>query len=155
MLEFRKIDFENDMSVCIDFRADSFRASFPEPDNWKDHWNENEYRSWIVEHAKQYPDGVLHIWREEEIIGQLEFAYANGNGHINLYYLLPDYRGAGCGAIAHEHVVCTLRNYGCKTATLRVSPTNTRATAFYKKLGWVDLGHDQEYSHVHKFTINL
>ena len=105
--------------------------------------------------CKEFPDGVLHIWEEEEIIGQLEFAYAKKNGHINLYYLHPRYRRRGYGKVAHEHVICTLQSYGCETAMLRVSPENTQAISFYKKLGWKDLGHDQGYSHVHRFIINL
>jgi RimJ/RimL family protein N-acetyltransferase len=155
MLKFVKINFQAHMKECVRFREDSFKASFPESDEWKRYWNEAEYRAWIVGYAKQYPNGVLHIWREEDLIGQLEFSYTVKTGHINLYYLRPGYRGRGYGVIAHAHVVRTLLNHGCKTATLRVSPTNTRAIAFYKNIGWMDLGQDPKYSHVHKFTIDL
>ena len=155
MIIFRKIDLERDISVCIEFREDSFKESFPLSDDWKDQWDEGEYRTWLLERAKQYPEGFLHIWRDEEIIGQLEFKYENSTGHINLYYLRADCRGMGYGFLAHEHVVRTLLNHKCNTATLRVSPTNVRAIAFYKKIGWVDRGQDKKYSNVHTYTIDL
>lgn len=155
MIEFRKIDLERDIGLCIEFREDAFRESFPDSDDWKAHWNEVEYRSWLPGRAKQYPDGFLHIWRDETIIGQLEFKYENDSGHINLYYLRADYRGMGYGVLAHKQIVKTLQNHKCRTASLRVSPTNVRAIAFYEKLGWVDRGADKKYAHVHRYTINL
>ena len=54
MPEFRKVDFEAHMHVCVEFRADSFKESFPPPDDWKKYWDEDGYRSWVVEHAKNF-----------------------------------------------------------------------------------------------------
>lgn len=153
MIEFRRIDFKKHKDLCVELREDSFRASFPE--SWREHWDVKGYNDWIEGYAQQNPDGVLHVWHRDKIIGQLEFSYSADNGHVNLYYLVPSFRRKGYGAICHEHVANTMRRNGCKTATLRVSPENPRAIAFYKKLGWVDLGLDQERGNVHTFTINL
>lgn len=153
MIEFRRIDFEKHKELCVEFRADSFRASFP--DNWRDYWNESKYRAWIEGHAKRFPDGVLHIWKQKQIIGQLEFSYTNEKGHVNLYYLSSAYREKGYGVIAHDHIVSVMRQNGCKTASLRASTINTRAISFYKNLGWEDLGLDPDHNNAHNFTINL
>lgn len=112
MIEFRNINFEKDFELCVDFRRDSYQASFPGSDNWRELWNEPEYRPWIVEHAKRFPDGALHVWEGPEIIGQLEFAYFKESGHVNLYYLRPDKRGIGFGSLLQAKVESTLREKG-------------------------------------------
>lgn len=155
MLEFRDIDFDKHLDVCVDFRRDSYRASFPGSDRWKELWNEPEYRRWIVAHAKKFPGGALHVWERPEIIGQLEFAWFKESGHANLYYLRADKRGSGLGKILHARVVTTLREKGCTTATLRVNPRNLSAVNFYLKRGWVDCGSDNDYDYVHLFRISL
>jgi len=155
LIQFKKIEFENNLETCVNFREDSFRASFPGRDEWKDHWDECQYRNWIIDHAKMFPDGAVHIWRKSEIIGQLEFAYVEGVGHVSLYYLVPEERGSGVGQQAHAYVVKKLTEHGCKTASLRVSPINLRAVRFYRRLGWVSRGQDPKYSYVHMYEISL
>lgn len=155
MIEFRNIDFDNDMELCLDFRRDSYQASFPNSDKWKALWNESQYRSWIMEHAKRFPGGALHVWEGTEIIGQLEFAWFEESGHVNLYYLRSDKRGVGYGTLLQTRVASTLREKGCKTATLRVNPRNLRAVNFYLKHGWLDCGPDRNYDSVRVFRINL
>lgn len=155
MIEFRTINPDHDMETCIEFREDSFRASFPHAEEWKQYWHPEDYRIWLQHFIEEFPIGALHIWGGDEIIGQLEFKRIDENGHVYLYYLRPDMRGKGFGEIAHRHVVATLIAQGCKTATLRVGPDNARAIGFYKKLGWVDLGQDQDHSHVRKYLYYL
>lgn len=153
MIEIRRMDLNSHKELCIELREDSFRVSFP--DSWRKHWDADGYSNWIEKHAEKYPDGALHVWHRGRIIGQLEFSYSADNGHVNLYYLVPEYRGKGYGILCHEHVANTLIKSGCKTATLRVSPENSRAIKFYEKLGWSDLGIEPDYGNVHKFAINL
>jgi len=155
MIEFRCVDFESDFETCLAFRKDSFICSFPESDEWKERWDPDHYTAHIRDFAKRYPLGVVHIWSEKEIIGQLEFDYGNNNGHVYLYYLRPDVRGTEAATLIHEYVVSELKKAGCDTASLRVSPLNARAISYYKKHGWQDRGLDAERKHVHTFTLNL
>src|SRR5688572_28719933 len=122
MTEFQKIDLKKNIDLCVEFRRDSYQSSFSDPDEWKKYWNEGEYRKWILEHSKKFPEGLLHFFVDSEIVGQLEFAYMGESGHVNLYYLHPDHRGKGYGDLLQKKVVSILNQKGCKTATLRVSP---------------------------------
>lgn len=143
------------METCVSFREDSYRASFPGSAEWKKHWHEQQYRKWIIDHANMFPDGAVHIWRQEALIGQLEFAYVAGLGHVNLYYLIAEERGKGLGQQAHAYVVKKLAEHGCKTARLRVSPANLQAVKFYERLGWVNGGQDPHCVYVDVYEINL
>jgi RimJ/RimL family protein N-acetyltransferase len=155
MIEFRPIDLARDLELCVEFRRDSYQSSFTDPTEWKKYWNEAEYRNWIFNHSKKFPEGVFHLFVDSKIVGQLEFAYFGKGGHVNLYYLHPDYRGKGYGDLLQEKVISVLKEKGCKTATLRVSPQNIRAIRFYLKHGWTDCGPDKNYDYVHLFQINL
>lgn len=152
---FQPVDFARHMGICVQFREDSFRASYPDGEEWRQHWDERDYRQWIVEHAAKFPGGAQHLWCYGEIIGQLEFTYKNDGGHVNLFYLRPDMRGLGYGALLQEFVTDFLRAKGCLSVTLRVSPRNQRAIGFYKKLGWQDTGPDERYPQVHLYRLKL
>ena len=154
-VQFKKIDFDQHLDLCVRFREDSYRASFPNSRNWDQHWNPDEYTQWIQQHAQRFPEGAVHIWVNNIIVGQLEFAYGKEKAHVNLYYLTPKFRGTGLSIHAHNHIQTTLRAHNCKVATLRASPTNTRALNFYAKTGWRDLGVDPEYPQAHLFELEL
>lgn len=79
---FQHIDFSQHIDICVQFREDSFRASYPDGDEWRQHWDEADYRKWIVEHAQRFPEGAQHLWANGEIIGQLEFAYWDQRAHV-------------------------------------------------------------------------
>lgn len=155
MISFQRVNLDESMDLCVQFREDSFEVSFPGDETWKKHWDKEDYRRWIVEYAAKFPDGVLHAIYDGEIIGQLEFSYADDTGHVNLSYLKPAVRGRGFGGALQEQVVSTLQSKGCCAATLRVSPTNERAIKFYAKHGWIDLGPDQKHPQVHVYKIEL
>ena len=154
-MEFQRIDFARHLDICVKFREDSFQASYPDSEEWVEHWDESEYREWIVEHARRFPDGALHLTVNGNIIGQLEFGYSGTNGHVNLFYLRPDARGSGYGEILQSHVKDVLRSKGCRTASLRVSPKNQRAIRYYAKHKWVDCGPDSKYPQVHLYQTDL
>ncbi len=155
MIVFKEIDFKKHIDYCLRFREDSFEISFPNCHNWKKTWDPGKYTHWIQDHAKQFPHGAVHLWKNDCLIGQLEFSYSSEIGHIFLYYLTPENRGRGYGYIAHNHAIRTMKEYGCKKATLRVSPTNIRAIRFYNSLGWKDLGKDPKYPQVNRREFTL
>ncbi|MBC6905344.1 GNAT family N-acetyltransferase [Saccharophagus sp. K07] len=155
LIQFQPIDLARHMDICAQFREDSFRISFPENDEWRKRWNYAEYRSWLEKHVERFPEGALHLWCGEEIIGQLEFAYTDEWAHVNLFYLRPDKRGLGYGALLQRHVADFICLRGYSSATLRVTPSNERAIRFYLKHGWKDTGPDEQYPEVHLFRIDF
>ena len=52
------------------------------------------------------------------------------------FYLAPKYRGKGLGRKALTRVIETLRTLGVPAVELQVSKNNSRALAFYKRLGF-------------------
>ncbi len=72
----------------------------------------------------------IHVWRDSEIIGQIEFSFDSQLpelGYINLFYLKKEYRGTGISRAMHEYAINRLAGAACRGALLSVSKTNARA----------------------------
>jgi hypothetical protein len=76
-------------------------------------------------------------------------------GYVNLFYLVPSARGRGLGQALHDHFVQFMRAGGAVAARLRVSPTNSRAIAYYLKHSWRDLGLRPDDDKVHVMETDL
>lgn len=51
------------------------------------------YISWLRDRLGEFPQGCVHAWDGDRIVGQLEFRKrADGTGYVNLFYLVPDVR---------------------------------------------------------------
>jgi GNAT superfamily N-acetyltransferase len=90
-----------------------------------------------------WPLGHVHVWSEQQIVGQLEMivrATTPPLGYVNLFYLAAEWRGLGIGGTLHQYMVEFMRNAGVALAQLSVSPSNARALAYYRKYSWRDLG---------------
>jgi len=70
-------------------------------------------------------------------------------GHVNLYYLVPRWRGRGLAQQLDAYAVAVLRDQGYRVATLNVSPTNGPALRFYYRGGWHDVGPRPDAPFVH------
>lgn len=68
---------------------------------------------------------------------------------INLFYLVPEFRGQGFGKQLDRHASHFFKDLGCKSARLSVSPENLAAMRFYFKQGWIDLGQRDDVLEVH------
>ena len=72
-------------------------------------------------------------------VGQLELTIKEYEGkeigYVNLYYLIPEKRGAGLGSLLHDYAIQFFKSKDVEEYHLRVSPTNEHALAFYKKNG--------------------
>ena len=143
-IEFKKINLDLHKDVAIKFRSDVFITSFGTDEGF---WGEDgqggeRYIKWLNnKDPKKF--GAFHIWKEDEIVGQMELALFKGDeswGYINLYYLKKDYRGKGLSKELDDFAIEFLKNLGVNKAKLSVSPTNLRAVKFYKKNGWIDKG---------------
>jgi RimJ/RimL family protein N-acetyltransferase len=141
MFQFEKIQPNKHKDLIIAFRRDSFRVSFGNDDNFGE---DEEYIEWVQECSKQNPEGFVLVKHLDQYVGQLELQimkYKDKNiGYVNLYYLIPSYRGKGYGKQLHEYAMKFFNSKGVSEYHLRVSPLNQQAIAFYKKNGLEEMG---------------
>jgi ribosomal protein S18 acetylase RimI-like enzyme len=147
-----QLDLHKD--TCISFRADSFVVSFGDAKKFyeEDGKGADRYIDWLNEKILLDPLAVVHIWQENEIVGQIELrSYLKDSscGYVNLYYLIPSKRGAGIGKFLDQYMIEYYKKAEINKVQLSVSPTNFQAVSYYKKMGWIDLGPREGHSEVH------
>ena len=144
-MEFKKIDLGLHQDIAIQFRVDAFKVSFGTDEYfWEGDGRGGErYVEWLKKLNLNPFGGAFHIWRNKDIVGQMELGVFKGDreaGYVNLYYLREDYRGKGFSKELDDFAINFFKNLGLRQARLSVSPKNIRAMRFYKKNGWVDRG---------------
>lgn len=147
MLEFKEINVDRDRALCIRFRADSFVVSFGSADRFFAEAGPGgqDYLNGLRHKNLQIPGSCAHGWLDGRIVAQAEIQrdpHVPERGYVLLYYLVPELRGSGAGVALDAHVRQVLWAAGFRTSQLRVSATNGRAIAYYRKCGWRDLGID-------------
>lgn len=158
-LSFLPINFELHSELCIKFRSDSFICSFGTADPFleDDGLGSQKYLEWLKsKNCENY--GTFHIWRGQQIIGQLELGERktiDDFGYVNLYYLVPNWRGRGVSYHIDEFAMTFLKRLGYQRARLSVSPSNSRAIKFYIRNGWVDLGTRTDVDKNLKFPLHF
>jgi GNAT superfamily N-acetyltransferase len=152
-LIFLPIDLEKHGEIAMVFREDSYVASFGDAKLF----DRDTYLTWLQNRLDQFRDGHVHVWRNDQIVGQIEarprmpqnpvFTHKPNRkpepqnmGYVNLYYLTHEWRGKGIAGALDEYVVAYLLAEGCTRARLTVSETNPRAIRFYTKYGWQNAG---------------
>jgi ribosomal protein S18 acetylase RimI-like enzyme len=144
-LRISPIDLARHAAECIAFRRDAYVASFGTPAGIEEEMGADNalYLDSLTARIGQVPEGNSHLWDGERIVGQTEMRLVDGEprvGYVNLFYLLPEFRGRGLGRMLHEHAVGVFERLGRRTLRLSVSTQNAAAIAFYRKLGWVTVG---------------
>ena len=71
----------------------------------------------------------------ETDVGFLSRSNTSDSVKVDQIYILPEYQGKGIGAACMKHIIDEA-NLEQKTVTLQVLKINTRATAFYQRLGF-------------------
>jgi GNAT superfamily N-acetyltransferase len=149
---FRPIDFAAHAAVCVALRRDSFICSFGKDSFFEEAGpNGDHYIERLKLRAAKFPDGYVHVWRGDQIIGQMEMQILDNPrvGYVNLFYLVEPYRGAGLSGELQDYAMEFCARHGTRIARLSVSPTNVRALAYYRKHGWRDLGPRPGHENVH------
>lgn len=142
-LRFATIDLERHADVCVAIRRDSYVVSFGNDRRFVEQCGADGsgYLGRMEERIAAYPAGYVHLWRGDEIVGQIEMrVMPDGTGYVNLFYLAPAVRGAGLGDALHDYATRLFAREGVTTAHLSVSPSNARALRYYAKHGWQDIG---------------
>lgn len=144
-VQFLPIDFDKHSATCIQFREDSFEASFGDTDKFheSDGLGATRYLNWLREKSKLDPLACVHIWHENKIIGQIEMGPLKADPrvlNVNLFYLDSSSRGKGFGDLLQSYIEAYMLKKGFIKAQLTVSHTNARAIAYYVKHGWKMIG---------------
>lgn len=144
MLTFRSIDLEKDRNAIIEFRKDSFLASFGELTGF----HEEKYLKYVQEGLYQFPEGYVISEKDGEVVGQLELSVRMYDGkpigYIHLFYLVPEQRGKGHSQDLQKYAVDFFRKHRMDEYHLRVAPGNPRARRFYEKNGMKEIGPELE-----------
>ena len=150
-MQFRTIDFEKDKELIIKFRKDSYVVSFGSEEGFCD---ELTYINRIKERVKKFPEGQVIIEKDNLPIGQMELQIREFDGkeigYVNLFYLIPEYRGKGLGKDLIRYAEDFFRKSNVTEYHLRVSPTNERAIRFYNNSGMVKLREEKEKNLVYR-----
>jgi predicted acetyltransferase len=150
-LAFRPVDFARYAAECVRFKRDAYACSFGTDALFDEHFRDDAgYLAWLRTRS------AIHLWRDGEIVGQLELAPRPDPepSSVTLFYLVESARGTGAGDALHAHVVALLRTHGSRRADLHVAPGNTRAVRYYLKHGWRDLGPEPNGA-VHRMRLEL
>ena len=142
-LVFKPIDLDAHASVCVAFRRDSFICSFGEDGFFNEAGpNGVHYIERLRLRTTKFPDGYVHIWLGDKIVGQIEMQILDEprRGYVSFFYLVEEMRGAGVSSQLQNYAMDFMRRHGVQIAQLSVSPTNGRALAYYRKYGWRDIG---------------
>ena len=136
-ISFKAIDLDEHFNHCYEFRRDSYFCSFGSYDGYEK--SVVGYREKIQQRQTDPRWHYLHIWQDENIIGQLEFksfSLMENTGYVHLIYIIPDFRGSGIAGEAQQLIANELKKQNCHSALLSVSRTNERAIKHYRRFGW-------------------
>jgi ribosomal protein S18 acetylase RimI-like enzyme len=142
-IRFEPIDLARHGETCVRFRRDSYYCSFGAGEAFDAaRGGAAGYIERLRERLVRLPEGIVHVWRGDTIIGQIEAQIAAGGiaGYVNLFYLVPEERGSGAGDALHDYVVSLFSRLDVPSIRLSVSPGNARALKYYAKHGWRDVG---------------
>jgi ribosomal protein S18 acetylase RimI-like enzyme len=154
---FLPIDLDRHFQRCVEFLCDAFVCSYGNSDAFDAIGGAQGYRAGLEHMLATFPEGAVHVWRGDRIVGQLEMGIqpASGLGVVNLFYLASEERGRGLGAELHSHAIEVFRRHRVQTVRLSVSPTNVRALRYYAKHGWQDLGPRPDRPYVHSMELAI
>jgi ribosomal protein S18 acetylase RimI-like enzyme len=133
-LVYRTIDLDVDHPLVVRNFRDTSAASYgPEA-----RCPVATYVPWLKARIEEFPDGHVLAWLGEACVGQLELQvpYGLSRGYVNLFCVVPPFRGKGYGRLLHEFAERYFRSWQAETIELHVSKSNQAAIGFYRHLGY-------------------
>lgn len=155
-IEFKKIQLASDFKLCMEAREDAYFCSFQTCDGFKQFIS--GYKRFIYKSIHDEQWFYLHVWQNNQIVGQLEFcshSHEPSTGYIQLIYLFPAYRGKGIAQKIHQFICSSLIAAGCKKAMLTVSRSNHRAISYYARHGWTYVKANPKFENTDFYQLTL
>lgn len=134
-----------DAEACIRLRREMYVASFGGVEGLEEEMGPDNrlYLEQLRAKMARLPQGNVHLWRDGEIVGQLEMRLLEGEddvAYLSLIHVAREWRGHGLGRRLHDYALQVSRDLGKRAMRLSVSQRNTAAMHFYRRLGWVVTG---------------
>lgn len=134
-----------DIETCIRMYREMYVASFGSEEGLEEAMGAGNAHYLEQLHAKlaQLPEGNVHLWRDGQVVGQLEMRLLEDEpdvAYLSLIHVVEELRGHGLGKKLHAHAMQVARGRGKRLMRLSVSQRNAAAMLFYKRQGWVVLG---------------
>jgi ribosomal protein S18 acetylase RimI-like enzyme len=135
----------NDRETIVHFRKDAHVISFG-----NDHdFDEDKYLQFIQKGSHSHPDGFIFVLHDGKPIGQMEMHFKEKDrqryGFVNLFYLIPEYRGKGFSHHLDDYATRYFKENGCTHCLLRVEKNNQRAIRFYEKNGFYPVAYVEDF----------
>jgi ribosomal protein S18 acetylase RimI-like enzyme len=150
-LNVRAVNFEKDKDILIQFRKDTEIESVGTSDGF----DFNAYLNRVRERVNKLPIGQLIIEVDNIPVGQMGLGITEYEGfdigYVDLFYLIPDYRGKGFGKGLIRYADKFFRKMNISEYHLRVDSNNQRAVNLYTNSGMVKI--KEEYLGNGKYPI--
>ena len=142
-LTYRRIDPVGDAALAARHHYDACVASFGDDSRYE---GREKYLVLLKRQVEQYPEGCVLAYEKDRCVGQMELQVPYGltAAYVNLYYVTPEFRGRGYGALMHDYAERYARSWEAGRIELHVSPTNERAVRFYRRMGYKFIAADED-----------
>jgi GNAT superfamily N-acetyltransferase len=124
-----------DREIIINFRRDSYVISFGDDYLFGDndsYLKKTEYRLF------KFPGGIVLVENDDKPVGQVEMQIKDIDnkkvGYVNLFYLIPEYRGRGYGSTLIEYAEHFFLKNNINEYQLRVSALTRELKSILSKL---------------------
>ena len=148
-LTYRTIDPVADADFAVEAYVDACRASYGDETSFP---GRARHLAWLRSRVEEFPEGHVLALLDGRCVGEMELQVPYGltSGYVNLYYVVPEFRGQGFGRRMHDYAERYFRSWEANVIHLHVSPTNEPATAFYRSLGYRALRREGRLWLMHK-----
>lgn len=134
-----------DEATCARFHREMYLVAFGTDEGLEEEMGPGEarYLQQLRDRIAAWPEGNVHAWHGDAIVGQLEMRLLDNEphvGYVSLVFVEPAHRAQGLGRLLVEHAVQAARARDMRLLRLSVALTNVPAMMFYKRLGWHVVG---------------
>lgn len=149
---FEPIDFEKNYELFLNFR----RATNVDIIGSFD-LNEDAIKRYIDKNIQSFgEEAFVHMFLNNEIIGQIEMGTKNDNGYVYFFYITPSFRSKGYFKFLHQKMLTVMKEKKqYEYVMLSTASWHKSAINIYEKYGWEFFGENKEKEGMIFFKLNL